>query len=243
VQDDDMTASLVDVPIGTPVYGIGFTDAVRRFLRGYVVFHGRASRSEYWWAQLAVQLYVLAVSLLATVLLVVMLVATIPTSSSSQGGGTAAGLGLGAVLAFYGVLIVLIAPVTLPTYSAGARRLRDAGFSPWLLLLGLVPLGSYAVLVLTIMPTRPDPAWAAAAWQQQAYGHGAPGQTVDLMQPGYGCGYGYGYGAHGQQVHGQQAYGQQAHAQTAVPRPEAGRGAHGEPAGAPQHDARDQRHP
>lgn len=36
------------VPPG-PILGIGFVDAIKRALNQYAVFHGRASRSEYWW--------------------------------------------------------------------------------------------------------------------------------------------------------------------------------------------------
>ncbi|MFC7431901.1 MULTISPECIES: DUF805 domain-containing protein [unclassified Agrococcus] len=259
-----MTASLDDVPIGTPVYGIGFGGAVRRFLRGYVVFTGRASRSEYWWAQLAVQLYVLVVSMGAVVLLVGVVFATVPSSSSGYGSR---GLTPLAVLAFYGVLFLLMAPVLLPTYSSGARRLRDAGFSPWLILLALVPLGSYAVLVLTILPTKPDPAWAAGAWQHQAYGYAPqPGQAIAPGQPGTGYGYGYGgsaqagyaqagYGhtGYGTDPHGQAGYGQAGYGADPYGHPGAGTDPYGQATSgqAPtaqqhdgrQHDAGDQRQP
>lgn len=187
-----MTASLADVPIGTPVYGIGFVDAVRRYLRGYVVFTGRASRSEYWWGQLAAQAYALVVSMLAAVVYVVVLVAAVASAPPSSSSSSAVdGLMAGATLVFYGALFVLLAPVLLPTYSSGARRLRDAGFSPWLVLLGLVPLGGYVVIVLMILPTKPDPSWVA--WQRSTYGYGQqaalPGGYV---QPGrYGQPGGY----------------------------------------------------
>lgn len=37
-----------------PLYGATFGQAVTRFFRSYARFSGRASRSEYWWVQLAV---------------------------------------------------------------------------------------------------------------------------------------------------------------------------------------------
>ena len=37
-----------------PLYGATFGQAVARFFRSYARFSGRASRSEYWWVQLAV---------------------------------------------------------------------------------------------------------------------------------------------------------------------------------------------
>ena len=41
----------------------------------------------------------------------------------------------------------------LPSFGIAARRLRDGGFSPWLLLLALIPvIGWLALLILYIMP-------------------------------------------------------------------------------------------
>lgn len=36
-------------PLWAPWYGISFPNAIVRFFKKYAVFHGRASRSEYWW--------------------------------------------------------------------------------------------------------------------------------------------------------------------------------------------------
>ena len=43
----------------------------------------------------------------------------------------------------------------LPSLGIAARRLRDGGFSPWLLLLVFVPfMGWLALLILYIMPSK-----------------------------------------------------------------------------------------
>lgn len=43
----------------------------------------------------------------------------------------------------------------LPSLGIGARRLRDGGFSPWLLLLFLIPvIGWLVLLILYIMPSK-----------------------------------------------------------------------------------------
>ncbi len=43
----------------------------------------------------------------------------------------------------------------LPGLAIAARRLRDGGFSPWLLLLILIPIiGWLALLILYIMPSK-----------------------------------------------------------------------------------------
>lgn len=44
----------------------------------------------------------------------------------------------------------------LPLVAAGARRLRDAGHSPWWQLLALAPAGGFVVLVILALPTVPD---------------------------------------------------------------------------------------
>ena len=43
----------------------------------------------------------------------------------------------------------------LPTLGITARRLRDGGFTPWLLLLYLIPgLGALIVLILCLLPSK-----------------------------------------------------------------------------------------
>ena len=43
----------------------------------------------------------------------------------------------------------------LPALSISARRLRDGGFSPWLLLLSLIPIiGLIALIILFIEPSK-----------------------------------------------------------------------------------------
>ncbi len=44
----------------------------------------------------------------------------------------------------------------IPSLSASARRLRDAGFTPWLLLLHLLSVGWIVIGILCLMPTREE---------------------------------------------------------------------------------------
>ncbi len=45
--------------------------------------------------------------------------------------------------------------VLLPSLAIAARRLRDGGFSPWLLLLGLIPvIGWIVLLILYCLPSK-----------------------------------------------------------------------------------------
>ena len=45
--------------------------------------------------------------------------------------------------------------ILIPSLAMGVRRLRDGGFTPWLILLALIPfLGWLALLVLCCMPSK-----------------------------------------------------------------------------------------
>ena len=86
----------------------------------YATFNGRASRSEYWWFQLALYLVIL-------LLIVVPIIHMI-----------------GVILA---PIIFILAIV--PCLAVGSRRLHDSNKSGWYQLIGLVPfIGSIALLVL-----------------------------------------------------------------------------------------------
>ncbi|MBO4707078.1 MAG: DUF805 domain-containing protein [Elusimicrobiaceae bacterium] len=53
------------------------------------------------------------------------------------------------------ISIVYGLALLLPGLGIAARRLRDGGFSPWLLLLGLIPfIGPIILLILYIMPSK-----------------------------------------------------------------------------------------
>ena len=49
----DVTPNTGQVPLDAPLRGASFGQAFARFFKKYVVFHGRASRSEFWWWFLA----------------------------------------------------------------------------------------------------------------------------------------------------------------------------------------------
>jgi uncharacterized membrane protein YhaH (DUF805 family) len=49
----DVTANSGQVPLDAPLRGASFGQAFTRFFKKYVIFHGRASRSEFWWWFLA----------------------------------------------------------------------------------------------------------------------------------------------------------------------------------------------
>ncbi|MET9493897.1 DUF805 domain-containing protein [Streptomyces sp. NPDC006552] len=113
-----------------------------RVLRNYFGFRGRAGRKEYW---------------MYTLFNMVILYAL-------WGLGTA----LDQPLYCFGYALA----VAVPTVAVGVRRLRDAGFSGWLMLLMLVPpAGAIALVVLHAKESKPemrayapgpDAAWTAS---------------------------------------------------------------------------------
>ncbi|GMA29793.1 DUF805 domain-containing protein [Arenivirga flava] len=113
--------------------------AIRLFYTRYATFSGTASRSEYWWAALF-----LVLAIFGPILLAGPLTALSPSVDGSMPVPVAVALVVTAVV----VLGSLI-----PSIAIGARRMQDAGFSGWLVLIQLVPyLGSLVFLILAILP-------------------------------------------------------------------------------------------
>ncbi|MDJ0358596.1 DUF805 domain-containing protein [Paenarthrobacter sp. PH39-S1] len=134
-------------PLWAPLYGASLPDAVKRFWKKYVVFSGRASRSEYWWW--------------ALVSAVVVLVLEIIGAAAGGAGATVAADGTSVPGPGFGVAAAIIGLWGLATIIPGlallSRRLHDGNFSAWFILLGLVPfLGAIALLVMTLMPSNPQ---------------------------------------------------------------------------------------
>lgn len=92
-----------DVPIWAPYYGATILIAFKRFWRKYVVFTGRASRSEYWWWAL--------VNVVIYIVLQIIASATGETSTTATATGTQASFSF----ADQGVVGVIIGLSTLAT--------------------------------------------------------------------------------------------------------------------------------
>jgi uncharacterized membrane protein YhaH (DUF805 family) len=92
-------------------------------LKKYVVFDGRAHRTEFW-------MFVL-VNLIISILLTIVDAAI---GTYEAGGGLLSGIYSLAVL--------------LPSLAVGARRLHDIGRSGWWLLLGLIPIVGIIILIV-----------------------------------------------------------------------------------------------
>ena len=107
---------------------MGFTDAVKNCVRNnYLGFSGRASRSEYWWFMLFLQI--------VPIVGYVLVFAYISVALGEEG----------ATMSFETLMNLLSLPslVTLafllPALSVSVRRLHDTGKSGWMLLIALIP--------------------------------------------------------------------------------------------------------
>lgn len=112
--------------------GLSMTEAVTRVLSNYAKFSGRASRSEFWYWFLAMNLALLAVAVVV-----------------GGVGGLIAETPEGASFAVLGVVGLLALGVLLPNLAVGVRRLHDTGKPGGFWFLSLIPyVGGIILLVL-----------------------------------------------------------------------------------------------
>ena len=105
------------------------------FLRPYADFSGVTSRKEFWLCYVA--MIVASIGLTGLVLLLMAV------------AGVSGGLIATILCSIVGLGMVV------PGLAISVRRLRDAGLSPWLLLVSLIPgLGALALLVMFCLPTK-----------------------------------------------------------------------------------------
>ncbi|SFS09515.1 Uncharacterized membrane protein YhaH, DUF805 family [Agrococcus baldri] len=205
------------IPIGQPLPGVSFGTAVQRFFRGYVVFSGRASRSEFWWATLFTTLIMLVAQVPFWIAYVALMVETIRLDTTNPNGDpTAIMSAMFAMLGWMIPMLLVALAVVLPSLAVMWRRLQDANFHGAFALLQLISLG-IVPLIMCFFPSNPlgvrfDPAYRA----QQAAAYAAYGQAYGQQPAGYAQPQGYGLQqGHGQagpaygQPYGQQPYGDQ----------------------------------
>ena len=126
-------------PDDWPHYGIKFVPAVKRALRKYAVFSGRAGQGEYWWWVL----FVLAGWLVLGLFAALFGRLTSPDGGLSDGWGT---------WPFFILFVVFWLGALVPTFAVSVRRLHDAGFSGWFYLLAFVPFASIVPVIMLFMP-------------------------------------------------------------------------------------------
>lgn len=187
-------------PVGMDPRHYGFADSVKRAFSQYAKFDGVASVAEFWWFYLFNFLVMGVLYFLVFVLLI--------GAAASGGDGDAAGASSAVmllVLGLYGLAVLL------PSLGLTIRRLHDAGYSGFFVLLEFIGLG-IVTLVLCIMPSKPaawNPSWLddeARALQAHMLGGANPyaqGAYGAPMMPEYaqgpaGQGAPYGQAPYGQ---------------------------------------------
>ena len=147
------------VPLGTtdpanmslPLYGATFPQAVKRFFAGFVQFTGRASRSEYWWAQLFIGLVYLVPLILISVGAGQLAAQTNPYGEASASASVPGTYIFGMVF-----LVVAALALFLPNLAITWRRLHDANLpGPWFFI-SFVPAGNLVLFVMTLMPSKAE---------------------------------------------------------------------------------------
>lgn len=104
-------------------------------------FSGRASRSEFWWFFLAYSLVFITCGFFDG-----LMVANLIAQEGEQAIFTFGIFDFASTYAWF---------LTLPTLiSVTVRRLHDAGFSGFWLILYFIPLGAFALMVMHIMPSK-----------------------------------------------------------------------------------------
>lgn len=127
---------------------MGFADAIRSVFSKYVVFSGRARRSEFWW--------------FALFTLILYIVAGIIDKAIGN-----------PIL----VVIVALA-LLLPSLAVTFRRLHDTGRSGWWILISLVPfIGGIILLVFECQDSQPGAnAYGPSPKEAGGYPTQQPGQ-------------------------------------------------------------------
>lgn len=172
-------------PVGMDPRHYGFADSVKRAFSQYAKFDGVASVAEFWW-------FYLFNLIVAGVLYFLVFVLVIGTAASGGDGETAGASTLVVllILGLYGLAVLL------PSLGVTIRRLHDAGYSGFFVLLEFVGLG-IVTLVLCIFPSKPaawNPSWLddeARALQAHMLGGANPyaqGAYGALMMPEYAQG-------------------------------------------------------
>lgn len=142
--------------LSRPLYGAAFGQALRRFVRNYAKFSGRASRSEYWWVQLFFVLLFAALGVLYAVAGILLGIGT-SVYESGDGSGVVATTFGGVLMTIGGVLMLgfLLAAI-VPSLAITWRRLHDAGLAGPFFFLSLLPVGDLVVLIFTILGPKPE---------------------------------------------------------------------------------------
>ena len=145
--------------LSLPLYGASFGQAVKRFFKNYTKFNGRASRSEFWW----VALFGALVQIIPFVLMMIGVGLSAGSAAAvdpyDPAAAQAATSGPGMALVVIGSILVFLIAIAMivPTLAINWRRLHDANLpGPFWFLTFIPSIGSIIVLVLTLLPSKPE---------------------------------------------------------------------------------------
>lgn len=143
--------------LSQPLYGATMSQAFVRFFKKYARFSGYASRSEYWFLQLAFFL----ITIPFTVLMFMGVGSMETTSMTYNANGTMMYanspdlFSSGLFLVTFILLMLLSLATIVPSLALTWRRLHDAGFSGLIYLIVLVPyVGGLVVFIFTFLGTQ-----------------------------------------------------------------------------------------
>lgn len=144
-----------------PGTNLGFMAAIKTVFRKYATFTGRAGRPEFWWWFLFVAVIGVVLGTLATIFFSTGLSQAVANGDYTEIPGTGqAQVNTNALMIigfiFWGIAGLFSLAVIVPTVAVGARRLHDANFSAWFLLLYLVPIGNLVLLFLWAQAPKPE---------------------------------------------------------------------------------------
>lgn len=108
---------------------------IKKFFSNYFNFSGKTTVKEFWLTFLSLMLFYFILWILLFV--------------GITSGITALAVIFGALMAVFGLAIFI------PCLAMWCRRLRDGGFSPWLLLIAFIPgIGGLILFILSFMPSK-----------------------------------------------------------------------------------------
>lgn len=106
------------------------TYLVDPIVKHYVDFKGRATRKQFW-------LFTLFLILIMFILGIILGIAGVAQAAAGN------------------ISMIIQIALFLPSLAIAIRRLRDAGFSPWWILIGLIPLlGWFVLFVFYCFPSK-----------------------------------------------------------------------------------------
>ncbi|WP_051687989.1 DUF805 domain-containing protein [Curtobacterium sp. S6] len=167
---------------------VGFGTAVKNWAKNMFKFSGRASRSEFWW----VWLLLILVPIIVVVVLQFLGEHVFPSYGEWQ---YATGPGElhtqryeksnGAFMIPAAIILLFLLPLFgILIIALGVRRLHDANLSGWFYLLILIPVGGLALLIMELLPGKPEGArFDAPQRPMQQYGQHPQAPGPDVNQP------------------------------------------------------------